>query len=326
MNITKAAAVALLATTLITPAAILDHSIPQSALAAPLSVDPPSPSKVSIFVSKDGVGSMHLVKPGTVEDALKAAGTPLGEADQVSAPRKSKVVDKQFILITTVTVKTVDKTVEVPFTTSKQDNKVACEKASDKTTVVTEGKKGKKVETWSEMVMGGEALPPAKLKEEVKAKPVNEVTADCEPPAPAVPPVTDNSASNNGSSASDSAASEPSSSSKSASSSKPSSSAPSTPREVEITGTKQDWMKAAGIPESDWTYVDYIVTRESGWNPKAVNSSSGACGLAQALPCSKLGPNWSDPVTALKWQYNYVSQRYGGYSGAYSFWLANHWY
>lgn len=93
-----------------------------------------------------------------------------------------------------------------------------------------------------------------------------------------------------------------------------------------VSGTKTDWMAAAGIPESDWGYVDYIVSREAGWNPSAYNGSSGACGLAQALPCSKLGPNWDDPVVALKWQYNYVNSRYGGYAGAYAFWTANHWY
>lgn len=85
-------------------------------------------------------------------------------------------------------------------------------------------------------------------------------------------------------------------------------------------------MTQAGIPQSDWTYVDYIVSHESSWNPSSVNPSSGSCGLAQALPCSKLGPNWSDPVVALKWQYEYVKGRYGGYAGAYAFWLANRWY
>lgn len=91
-------------------------------------------------------------------------------------------------------------------------------------------------------------------------------------------------------------------------------------------GTKYDWMRAAGIPERQWQYADYIVSRESGWNPRAVNPYSGACGLAQAYPCSKLGSRWYDPVVALKWQYNYVNERYGGYAGAYNFWVRNRWY
>lgn len=98
------------------------------------------------------------------------------------------------------------------------------------------------------------------------------------------------------------------------------------PKPVAITGTKTDWMKQAGIPESQWVYVDYIVSRESSWNPLAVNSSSGACSLAQALPCSKIPGDWRDPVNALRWQFGYVTARYGGYAGAYNFWVANHWY
>lgn len=91
-------------------------------------------------------------------------------------------------------------------------------------------------------------------------------------------------------------------------------------------GNKEAWMAAAGIPQSDWWAVDSIVSRESSWNPNAVNASSGACGLAQALPCSKVGGNWSDPVTSLAWQYGYVKARYGGYPQAVAFWNANHWY
>lgn len=103
---------------------------------------------------------------------------------------------------------------------------------------------------------------------------------------------------------------------------------PSPPPATSVSGTKQQWMAAAGIPQSQWTNVDYIVTRESGWNPSAVNPSSGACGLAQFLPCStaKAGANWNDPVNALSRQYAYVNARYGGYGGAVSFWQVNHWY
>ncbi|MGJ3509231.1 hypothetical protein [Enemella sp. A6] len=92
------------------------------------------------------------------------------------------------------------------------------------------------------------------------------------------------------------------------------------------TGTKQDWMRAAGIPTSDWAYVDSIVQRESGWNRYAVNPWSGACGLAQANPCSKVGSQWADPVVSLRWQHSYVKGRYGSYRAAHAFWQRNKWY
>lgn len=93
-----------------------------------------------------------------------------------------------------------------------------------------------------------------------------------------------------------------------------------------ISGDKHSWLAASGIPKSDWEYVDYIVSRESGWNPNAVNPTSGACGLGQQLPCGKWSGAWNDPVAALKAQYGYVKGRYGSYKEAYNFWLANRWY
>lgn len=93
-----------------------------------------------------------------------------------------------------------------------------------------------------------------------------------------------------------------------------------------VGGTKADWMRAAGIPENEWSYVDSIVARESGWNPNAVNKSSGACGLGQQLPCGKWAGAWNDPVAALRAMSGYVKARYGGWAGAVAFWNANRWY
>ncbi len=90
-------------------------------------------------------------------------------------------------------------------------------------------------------------------------------------------------------------------------------------------GSKTDWLRAAGIPESDWGYADYIIGRESGWNPNAVNRSSGACGLAQAYPCSKVPGNPLNPVDSLKWVNGYVG-RYGGWAGTYAHWQKYHSY
>ena len=82
-------------------------------------------------------------------------------------------------------------------------------------------------------------------------------------------------------------------------------------------GSKADWMRAAGISDSDFGYVDYIISHESGWNYHAVNRSSGAYGLPQSLPAGKLasaGADWRDnPVTQLRWANNYAVGRYGSW-------------
>ena len=97
-------------------------------------------------------------------------------------------------------------------------------------------------------------------------------------------------------------------------------------RTVQVTGSKADWLAASGIPEHEWSYVDAIVARESGWNPNAVNKSSGACGLGQQLPCGKWAGAWNDPVAALRAMNGYVHGRYGGWQQAVAFWEANHYY
>ena len=95
-------------------------------------------------------------------------------------------------------------------------------------------------------------------------------------------------------------------------------------------GSKSDWMRAAGISDSDFGYVDYIISHESGWDYHAVNRSSGAYGLPQSLPAGKLasaGADWRDnPVTQLRWANNYAVGRYGSWGGAYHFWTVNHWW
>lgn len=95
-------------------------------------------------------------------------------------------------------------------------------------------------------------------------------------------------------------------------------------------GGHQNWMKQAGFKPSEYAAIDYIVNHESSWNPQATNPGSGAYGLPQSLPASKLasaGSDWrTNPITQLKWMRNYVNERYGGANGALSFWKRNHWY
>lgn len=106
---------------------------------------------------------------------------------------------------------------------------------------------------------------------------------------------------------------------------KPKAQATSAPA-AQISGDKHSWLAASGIPQVHWGYVDSIVTRESGWNPNAVNASSGACGLGQQLPCGKWAGAWNDPVAALRAMNGYVVGRYGGWPQAVAFWNSNGWY
>lgn len=90
-------------------------------------------------------------------------------------------------------------------------------------------------------------------------------------------------------------------------------------------GNKDSWLAASGIPQSDWQYVDYIISHESGWNPNAQNPS-GAGGLPQALPYSKTGCGWGDAVCQLRWADSYAKASYGSWAGAYSAWQSKNWW
>ena len=85
-----------------------------------------------------------------------------------------------------------------------------------------------------------------------------------------------------------------------------------------------------GLPASQFQCLDSLWKRESGWNYRASNASSGAYGIAQALPGSKMnvvGSDWrTNPVTQIKWGLNYISDRYGTPCGAWAHSQATGWY
>lgn len=70
----------------------------------------------------------------------------------------------------------------------------------------------------------------------------------------------------------------------------------------------------------------FIYMHESGNNPGAINPNGGACGLGQALPCSKMGCSLSDYACQDAFFTNYMLNRYGSWENAKAFWQANRWW
>jgi hypothetical protein len=70
--------------------------------------------------------------------------------------------------------------------------------------------------------------------------------------------------------------------------------------------------------------------RESNWNHRATNSSSGAYGIPQALPGGKMasaGADWrTNPVTQIAWGLDYIADRYGTPCGAWAHSESHGWY
>ena len=84
------------------------------------------------------------------------------------------------------------------------------------------------------------------------------------------------------------------------------------------------------LSEKDYEALDFIITHESGWNANNVNKKSGASGLCQSLPASKMAISGKDYKTNYKTQINwcilYCNTRYGSVQKAKQFWLKHHWF
>lgn len=255
----------------------------------PVSKVIPDLLKFQVFVEVDGKLDSILVDPGvTVQDVLEKGGVTLAGKDQVNMKLDARVSPLSVIIVARMNqvIEAVYK--DVDYSTVTQSDKVYCDGESK---TVSKGVKGESVTFVMTTTREGADDLVKELNTLVVTEPVDEVIAKC------MKRVIPSGGSGNVSAGSG-----------------------------KVSGTKQDWLSAAGIPEDQWDSADKLIQRESSWNPNAVNKSSGACGLVQALPCSKLGPNWNDPVVALKWGQKYVVGRYGSWDSALAHSYSHGWY
>jgi hypothetical protein len=89
-------------------------------------------------------------------------------------------------------------------------------------------------------------------------------------------------------------------------------------------------LAARGWGGGQFSCLDQLWTRESGWRVTADNPSSSAYGIPQALPGSKMssaGPNWrTDAATQIRWGLGYIASRHGSPCGAWSHSQSRGWY
>ena len=86
----------------------------------------------------------------------------------------------------------------------------------------------------------------------------------------------------------------------------------------------------AGWGLGEFSCLESLWDRESGWNETAYNSGSGAYGIPQSLPGDKMashGGDWqTNPATQIAWGLDYIAGRYGSPCGAWSHSESNGWY
>ena len=93
-----------------------------------------------------------------------------------------------------------------------------------------------------------------------------------------------------------------------------------TPRDIaQVLAAEKGWTG------SQWTCLDKLWNHESKYETTVRNSRSGAYGIPQALPASKMasaGADWrTNPVTQIVWGLGYIGARYGTPCGAWTYWV-----
>jgi hypothetical protein len=95
-------------------------------------------------------------------------------------------------------------------------------------------------------------------------------------------------------------------------------------------GIAQSMLGSYGWGMDQWGCLDSLWQKESGWNHLAMNPSSGAYGIPQSLPGSKMataGADWqTNPATQIRWGLGYISGRYGTPCNAWAHSQRVNWY
>ena len=85
-----------------------------------------------------------------------------------------------------------------------------------------------------------------------------------------------------------------------------------------------------GWSSSQFSCLDPLWAHESGWSVTAYNAGSGAYGIPQALPGSRMasaGPDWqTNAATQIRWGLQYIKSTYGSPCAAWDHEQATGWY
>lgn len=276
----------------------------------------------SFDVTVDGKTVSHTTELNTWAAALAEAGVTYSAEDIVSVPLAGTPTDGADVTIQRVTVETeVQETTDEYETVREEDPELA----KGKEEVRTEGRDGQSRTTYEVRYIDGEEVSREMTMDVTIAERVDEViavgTKEPEPePAPAAPSSSSSNSSSNSSSTSASPA--------------PATPAPAAePVQVTAGGSKgiaQQMVAAKGWSSSEFQCLEILWQRESGWNHLAMNPSSGAYGIPQSLPGSKMashGADWrTNPATQIAWGLDYIQGRYGTPCNALNHSYARGWY
>ncbi|MDT4912460.1 MAG: resuscitation-promoting factor RpfB [Pseudonocardiales bacterium] len=249
-----------------------------------------------ITVVHDGRRDQVTTTDATVGAVLDDLEITVGPFDRVSVPLSAPVKAGQSVQIRRVAKKQVTRTVAVPYPTQTRRDATL---TVGTTKLVTPGKKGQARVTYAVVYIDGKVVGQTKLRSVVVAKPTPRVlrvgtkrvvTATTAAAAAPSAPAPD----------------------------------PGTAKAI-----ARQLLTARGWDSAQYDCLVTLWNHESGWRVHASNPS-GAYGIPQALPGSKMGsagPDWQNNAeTQIKWGLGYIASRYNTPCGAWSSWQSNGWY
>ena len=249
-----------------------------------------------ITVVHDGQREQVTTTDATVAQLLNDLNIPLGSSDRLSAAPDSSLVAGETIRIQRVSTKIVSRIKTLPFPTTRKNDSALTKGTTE---VVTAGRNGKVRITYSIVYVDGKEVGETTLSSVVLSKPRTQVEQVGTKDVPVPVAVA-------------------------AAPSAPTAPAPSPGTAKAIA---EQMLTARGWGTDQYDCLVTLWNNESGWRVTASNSSSGAYGIPQALPGSKMGPGWqTDATVQIRWGLGYIASRYGTPCGAWSYWQAHGWY
>lgn len=256
-----------------------------------------------VVVSIDGQDIRTVTYQGTVRDVLLEMGVILQEGDTLTAELDEEATAGMEISVgrASTDALSVSETLKFDVVERKDNSQPKGERK-----VIQKGQVGEAVTTFQRSLVDGEESERTVLARNVVTEPQEEIVAIGTKVMPKVPSNVDLSGD----------------------STPVASGSIATPAQAKaIARTK---VAAKGWGDGEYACLVSLWTRESNWRVTAGNKSSGAYGIPQSLPGSKMasaGPNWrTDAATQITWGLNYIQGRYKTPCGAWGHFQRKNWY
>ena len=252
-------------------------------------------TKVQDILAQEGIklGDDEVVTPG-IDEEIAENNTIVITKGKKEADTPENHISEEDLLgsYQSIVEKKVTIEEEIPFETETNDKSNGSEDTQEK--VVRAGSTGLKEITYDIKLQNGEEIEKEIISEEVIEEPVNKLVEIREKVV-----VRGNTSRGTGTAG-------------------------------EAQAYAQQRCQAYGWSDNDFECLVALWNKESGWNVNAHNSSSGAHGIPQALPASKMSSAGSDYLTSYQtqvdWGLGYISSRYGSPSAAWSHSQRTGWY